>query len=198
MLSIGYLYPCWPENPAAVSLAFSVAVHHTLASLGIEGVKLKWPNDLVVENAKLGGLLVSASGEAGDDLALILGVGININVDAELLASVEQPAIDLAGIGQGEVSRNRLAAEIICNTADMLSIYPQVGFKPFAHYWNEHALYVGEQVRLFDQDQEFIGELKGVDEQGELCLQQAGGLSKFSKSELSLRPVLSLKKPVIA
>ena len=189
MLSVGYLYSSWPENPAAISLAFSVAVHRALVRLGVDHVKLKWPNDLVAKNAKLGGLLVSASGEAGGDLTLILGVGINIHVAADLLASIDQPAIDLAGIGQNEISRNRLAAEIISNTADMLSIYPEVGFKPFANYWNDHALYVGQKVRLFDNDQEFVGELKGVDDQGELCLQQEGGLSTFSKSELSMRPL---------
>jgi len=131
MLSIGYVYPNWPENPSAISLAFSVAVHRALTSLGAKTVKLKWPNDLVTQGGKLGGLLVSASGEADGDLVLVLGVGINIRMETELLSEIDQPVIDLAGIGQGSISRNKLAAEIINNTADMLSIYPKTGFKPF-------------------------------------------------------------------
>lgn len=196
MMSVGYVYPAWPEKPAAISLAFSVAVHRALVTLGAENVKLKWPNDLVVEdvgefqNAKLGGLLVSASGEAGGDLVLVLGVGINMSMNDELLSSIDQPAVDLSAIGQHSISRNRLAAEIINNTADMLTLYPQTGFQPFADYWNQHALFVGQQVRLFDSQSEYIGELRGVDEQGELCLvDRQGKLSRFNSSELSLRPI---------
>lgn len=188
MLSVGYTYDAWPDNPSAISLAFSVAVHRALMALGANSIKLKWPNDLVSQEAKLGGLLVSAAGEADGDLALVLGVGINMDVEENLLADIDQPAIDLAIIGHSRISRNALAAEIISNTADMLSLYPQTGFKPFADYWNEHATFVGEQVRLFDNEQEFTGVLKGVDEFGELCLlDQQGRLSKFNRSELSLR-----------
>ena len=193
MLSVGYVYPSWPENPPAISLAFSVAVHRALVGLGAHEVGLKWPNDLVARGAKLGGLLVSASGEAGGDLALVLGVGINVRVGRALLAGIDQPAIDLVSLGLGAVSRNRLAAEIINNTADILGIYRQRGFKPFADYWNEQALFVGEQVRIFDHRQiagqrEFVGELEGVDERAELCVRDRGGrLCRFNTSELSLR-----------
>lgn len=213
MLSIGYQYSSWPDNPSAISLAFSVAVHRALVELGATDVRLKWPNDLVADIApdmqaniesgrqapvgaskqtnslaKLGGLLVSAAGETGGEFALVLGVGINMRLGSDLLSGIDQPAVDLDGLGCGQISRNQLAAAIISNSADMLSLYPDTGFEPFADYWNKHAAFVGQQVRLFDGDCEYVGELQGVDKRGELCLLDSGGkMCRFNKSELSLR-----------
>ena len=190
MLSIGYRYPAWPQNTSAISLAFAVAVHRALVGLGAASVQLKWPNDIVANNSKLGGLLVTASGEAGGELSLVLGVGINVDLAADLLQQIDQPAIDLRRLDAAHITRNQLAAEIISNTAEMLSLYPESGFQPFADYWNSHAIWIGQQVRLFDGAQEYCGELQGVDANGELCLlDKQGHIGKFNSAELSLRPL---------
>lgn len=197
-LSIGFIFPDWPDNPSAISLAFSVAVHRalisTLSAISTDNnhLLLKWPNDLVALDKpikKLGGLLVSASGEAGGYFSMIMGVGININLGREIITQIDQPATDLSLEGYENVDRNKLVAEIISNTADMLSVYPRVGFEPFSQYWNKHGAFIGEQVRLFDQDREYRGTLKGVDSLGELILEtERGDYHRFNRSELSLRP----------
>lgn len=190
MLSLAYSYQSWPQNPAGLSLAFSVAVHRALLSLGVAEVQLKWPNDLVAGNAKLGGILVNASGEAGGDFSLILGVGVNVSLEQEHLEQIDQSATDLRRLSGQTPSRNALAAEIISNTAEMLELYPESGFEPFAEYWNQYAVYRGKHVRLFDGETEFTGELQGVDTEGQLCLvAEDGKRYLFNTAELSLRPV---------
>ena len=74
----------------------------------------------------------------------------------------------------------------------MLTLYPTVGFEPFAEYWNKYCAYRGEKVKLFDHDREHTGILTGVNLSGELVLEDEDGcLHSFSRSELSLRPVLN-------
>ena len=186
MLSLSHVYDAWPQNPSGLSLAFSVSVHSALVSLGVHEAGLKWPNDIVAQGCKLGGLLVSASGEADGELKVIIGVGLNLDLKQEDRKHIDQPAIDLKDLGC-RVSRNRLAAEIIINAQQMLKLYPQTGFAPFADYWNQNASFINEQVRLFDGTGEHRGELLGVDKDGQLQLNSANRILKFNTSELSLR-----------
>ena len=186
MMSLSHIYEAWPQNPSGLSLAFSVSVHSALISLGVHEVGLKWPNDIIAKGNKLGGLLVSASGEADGELKVVMGVGLNLELDEDDRQHIDQPAIDLKELGC-QVSRNQLIAEIIINVQEMLKIYPQAGFAPFADYWNQNACFINEQVRLFDGTDEYMGELLGVDKDGQLQLNTAKGMLKFNTSELSLR-----------
>lgn len=186
MLSLSHVYEAWPKNPFGLSLAFSVSVHSALTALGVREAVLKWPNDIVANGGKLGGLLVSAAGEAGGELKVVMGVGLNLDLHKADRSFIDQQAIDLKGLGYS-ISRNRLAAEIIANTREMLALYPQSGFSAFAEYWNQNACFINEQVRLFDGNQEYRGELLGVDDEGQLQLGTGNGILKFNTSELSLR-----------
>jgi len=186
MLSLSHVYEAWPQNPSGMSLAFSVSVHSALASLGVHEAGLKWPNDIIARGSKLGGLLVLASGEADGELKVVMGVGLNLELSQDDRQHIDQPAIDLKDLGC-QVSRNQLTAQIIINVQEMLKIYPQAGFGPFADYWNQNACFINEQVRLFDGTDEYKGELLGVDKDGQLQLNTADGIRKFNTSELSLR-----------
>ncbi len=186
MLSLSHIYESWPQNPSGLSLAFSVSVHSALSSLGVKEAALKWPNDIVANGGKLGGLLVSASGEAGGELKVIMGVGLNLDLHKTDRLHIDQTAIDLKDLGH-DISRNRLVAEIVANTREMLALYPQNGFSAFADYWNQNACFINEQVRLFDGSVEHRGELLGVDREGQLQLNTSDGIIRFTTSELSLR-----------
>ncbi len=189
MLSIGYRYPVWPENAAGLSLTFSVAVHRALTTLGADSVQIKWPNDLLSNGKKLAGLLINVTGEPGRELNLVMGAGINLATDPALLVDLDQPATSLLELGAGPLSRNQLAAEILSNTAEMLVLYSETGFAPFAEYWNGNCMYQGQMVRLFAAGAEHRGILQGVNELGVLCLSTPQGQMKFSSAELSLRPI---------
>jgi len=186
MLSLAHVYEAWPQNPSGLSLAFSVSVHSALTALGVKEAVLKWPNDIVASGCKLGGLLVSAAGEAGGELKVVMGVGLNLDLHKDDRKYIDQEAIDLKGLGHS-ISRNQLAAEIIGNTQEMLVLYQQNGFSAFAEYWNRNACFINEQVRLFDGYEEYQGELLGVDDDGQLQLATTSGILKFNTSELSLR-----------
>ena len=80
-----------PAALPALSLAVGVAVCRALEGIGARGVGLKWPNDVVADGAKLGGLLVDVQGEADGPVAVIVGVGINIDAIDQVAEVLTQP-----------------------------------------------------------------------------------------------------------
>ncbi len=190
MLSAGWRYGQWPTNPAALSLAFSVAVHKAIVDAGATGALIKWPNDIFLDGAKLAGLLVDAVGEASGECDLVFGVGVNLYLDAKVGKLIDQDWAHLQSVESADMSRNQMAANILANLIEMLSLYKDQGFAPFVRYWNEHAAYMGQAVRLFNDEVEYQGILKGVDETGELILEGIDAKNyRFARADISLRPL---------
>ena len=196
MLSIAWRYRQWPRNPAAMSLAFGVAVHQALVDSGVTDVQIKWPNDILLGGKKLAGLLVDAGGEASGACDFVFGVGINFYLEPETGKRIDQEWGHLFSIDPAGMSRNQMAASIVSNLVEALILYESEGFAPFMPYWNENAAYVNHPVRLFNESDELSGVLKGVDDAGVLVLDGFDGKEhRFTQSDISLRPLES-EEPV--
>lgn len=190
MMSVGWRYAEWPRTPSALSLAFAVAVHQSLSGSVENGVNIKWPNDILVEGKKIAGLLVDASGEASGGCELVFGVGINFSLGEERAAEIDQPWTHLSALDWVDLSRNNMAASIASNLVEALVLFEKDGFAPFATYWNKHAAFVGERVRLFNDNEEYRGELLGVNDTGELQLRsEMGEIHSFVQADVSMRPL---------
>lgn len=188
MMSVGWRYAEWPRNPSALSLAFAVAVHQSLCASGADQIDIKWPNDILLGGKKIAGLLVDATGEASGGCDLVFGVGINFLILDEDADQIDQPWSHLSAVKSVDPSRNNMAASVISNLLEALVLYQQDGFAPFASYWNEHAAFVGEKVRLFNADEEYQGELLGVNDNGELELRSdSGEKHSFVQADVSMR-----------
>ena len=87
-LSLAWQYPDLPADLSALSLVVGVAAVNALASLGVAGVRLKWPNDLVTADGKLGGILIEMRAEAGGPVHLVVGLGSNVMLDEAARAAV--------------------------------------------------------------------------------------------------------------
>ena len=92
MLSLGW--HLGGRSPSGLSLVVGLAIVDALAGLGVRGVGLKWPNDLVTESGKLGGVLVELNGERS-----VLGMGINVNIPTSSELGITQPFTDLNSMG---------------------------------------------------------------------------------------------------
>ncbi len=85
---VAWQYPDMPADLSALSLVVGVAAVNALASLGVSGVRLKWPNDLVTAGGKLGGILIEMRAEAAGPVHLVVGVGLNVMLDEAARAAV--------------------------------------------------------------------------------------------------------------
>ncbi|GGY77541.1 biotin--[acetyl-CoA-carboxylase] ligase [Marinobacter zhanjiangensis] len=167
-----------------LSLVGGIAMIESLALP--EGVKagLKWPNDLLLDNRKLAGILIELQGELEGAVRVILGVGLNVHMTEA--ASVDQPWTSLALAAPGRPwRRNQLAADILDQLVARLDAFEQSGFAPFCDLWNEYDLFRGQTLRATSGD--LYGQGLGVDDAGNYLLQTERGLQKINAGEISLR-----------
>ncbi|HUX25952.1 MAG TPA: biotin--[acetyl-CoA-carboxylase] ligase [Burkholderiales bacterium] len=173
---------------AGLSLATGVAVARALASEGIEGVQLKWPNDLLHAGRKLGGILVELQGNAAGPSAAVIGIGLNLRLRPGLRDAIAQPVTDLASIAAQLPPRNRLLASTLIELAQVLEQFAELGFAPLRQEWISRHAHQGRLVTLSSGEGKSVaGRAAGVAEDGALLLQTARGLERCVSGELSLR-----------
>ncbi len=178
-------------SPAALgglSLAVGVACVRALARLGLRGVRLKWPNDLVFEGAKLGGILVEIGGEAHGPCVAVIGVGINVQLPETARRGLGQPVTDLAAPGLALPARNDLLAKLLASVAEAAMLFERRGFAPFRAAWQRRHAWQGQRVRVLVAERRAIdGVAAGVAEDGALLLETPRGVERFHAGEVSLR-----------
>lgn len=189
-LSVLWRYPAGPAALGGMSLAAGAVVADTLCALGVEGLALKWPNDLLWQRRKLGGLLLEVSGESQGPSHLVVGLGVNLGMQASQGQGIDQPwvALDEALAGP-PVGRNLLAARLIDALLGALERYGQEGLEPFLDRWRAFDAFAGQPVRLILGDQVIEGLHAGISSDGALLLETADGHRSFQAGEVSLRPM---------
>ena len=192
LFSLSWVYKSVPTALSALSLAVAVEIAESLAINYNLPTKIKWPNDLLLSNAKLAGIIIDV--ETGEFCRIIIGVGLNVeNREVNSLEKIKQPVTSLLSEGVQSVDRNQLIGDIVNRLVKLLMIFPQAGFTAYQVKWESYAAHIGEQVelqRLSKGENQVVvaGELKGVNRQGCLCVQDAvGKIHEIIDSELSLR-----------
>ncbi len=134
-----------------LSLVAGIAAAEALQGAGVAQVRLKWPNDLVVDDGaglrKLGGLLVEGGGEHGGPASAVIGLGLNVAMPAAAGERIDQPWTDLAALGV-TASRTQLAAALIAQLVPALEVFDRDGFAPFAARWQAFDCLHGRDVEL--------------------------------------------------
>ncbi|MEJ2346446.1 MAG: bifunctional biotin--[acetyl-CoA-carboxylase] ligase/biotin operon repressor BirA [Gammaproteobacteria bacterium] len=187
-LSLYWRFPFSPSALAGLSLAAGVSAAMALEDAGVGDVSLKWPNDLLWRERKLGGILLEMAGEASGPCHVVIGVGINVAMPAAAGAGIDQPWVDLATIQPGAVpSRNRVAGLLLNHLLRAVQQYEARGVSPFIDQWQTRDATAGQPVELRLPDRAVTGIARGVDGQGALLLEHAGTVEPFSSGEVSLR-----------
>ncbi|WP_027857460.1 bifunctional biotin--[acetyl-CoA-carboxylase] ligase/biotin operon repressor BirA [Marinobacterium jannaschii] len=170
-----------------LSLVVGLALKKALAASGIEGVGLKWPNDLLFGNAKLAGILLEMTGDASGECQVIIGIGLNVAMQPEQAEAIDQPWTDLQSIKGGTVSRNELLAAVLNELVPMLDRFKQFGFEPFAEEWMAANAFQSLPVELQLGDQLIQGVCRGVNGSGALLLEREGETKAYHGGEISVR-----------
>ena len=168
-----------------LSLAVGVVLADALASLGVPGVELKWPNDIWVEGKKLGGVLVEIGGDVNGDCHAIIGVGLNVAMPAESAAGIDQAWVDLASMGYC-AGRNPLTAALIDHLLQMLASYQAQGFGAYRDAWLQRNALAGMEVSASGA-QSMQGVVVGLTAGGGLIVRTASGEQVLNGGEISVR-----------
>jgi BirA family biotin operon repressor/biotin-[acetyl-CoA-carboxylase] ligase len=168
---------------AALSLVAAVAVVRALRSLGARRVSLKWPNDLVVGEAKLGGILVETRSQNGVTRAVI-GVGINCRASADLERRVRRPVASLDQLVEA-VERNSLIEAIARALLEALAEFDARGLDAVRKQWEAMDAHAGRRLRVRLADGRTIsGVSAGLAEDGGLRLRTRAGLRAVSSGRV--------------
>lgn len=174
---------------SGLSLAAGVAAARALEDCGVPDVALKWPNDLVHGDAKLGGILVELGGEFMGPCHAIIGIGINVHLSEGVRAALDRPCTDLASLCGGDApSRNGLAAALIACMIDALETFDASGFAPFAQAWSKRDALAGRRIRVEGAHGVFDGVAAGVDARGALRVRTHEGTRVMDSAEITVRP----------
>lgn len=166
---------------AGLSLVAGVAAAEALHDLGFGGVRVKWPNDLVVADAggglrKLGGLLVEGGGEGGGPARAVVGLGLNVAMPAAHAAAIDQPWTDLATLAGGAPpSRNAVAAAVLERWLPAFDAFDAGGLAPFLPRYARVDALDGRAVRVHAADGVRDGTALGLGADGALRVRDARG-----------------------
>jgi BirA family biotin operon repressor/biotin-[acetyl-CoA-carboxylase] ligase len=170
-LSYGFRFEVGLPRLGPLSLVAGLACASALQRIGAADPGLKWPNDLVVDGAKLGGLLVELQGSVDGPCNVVIGVGINAWLPDALRSAIDQPTTDLAELGADPRQRNPVAAALIEALDRACARFQRDGFAPFAEAWAERDVLFGRAVDVHDADGSIRqGIADGVSERGGLWL----------------------------
>jgi BirA family biotin operon repressor/biotin-[acetyl-CoA-carboxylase] ligase len=189
-LSLGWSCAALPPNAPALSLAVGVCALRALRPWVSEGLRLKWPNDLVCAAGKLGGILIELRAESAGPAYIVIGIGINTALPRELVSQVEQTGtrpVDLAALGAARCDRNRLCAALVDELVAGIAQFELQGLAPFGAEWRGADALVGQVVNVSAPGGVFVGHARGIDAEGALCVQGPAGVQRFTTGEVSVR-----------
>ncbi|HEY0953131.1 MAG TPA: biotin--[acetyl-CoA-carboxylase] ligase [Roseateles sp.] len=168
---------------SGLSLTIGCTVADALDPAG-DRIRLKWPNDLFLDGAKLGGILIETIPLPGERRGVVIGIGLNLrplpaDADRSAFASGHAALQTLDPAATAANTLDRLAPALRASLAD----FETLGFGPWQLAFSRRDLAAGRRVRVGAQS----GIARGVSTCGELLLDTDTGLAHISGGELSLR-----------
>jgi BirA family transcriptional regulator, biotin operon repressor / biotin---[acetyl-CoA-carboxylase] ligase len=193
-LSMSWTFRDVPADLSALGLVIGVCELRALRTLGLDHAKLKWPNDVLVDERKLGGILIELRAESGGPACVVVGIGLNVALGAPLLAKIAATgagiaATDLVTAGLRQPARNAIAGAIVDFCIRGLLEFEREGLRPFIDDWRDADALRGRMIDVKGATGEVArGLARGVDLHGALLVETADeGLRKFISGDVSVR-----------
>ncbi len=160
-----------------LTLALGIGVVDALQRLGIDGISLKWPNDIIAHSGKLGGILTEARNGASSNVTVVAGIGLNVDLPDAMQALDRPPVtnkiVDLKDCTNNPPSREELSVSVIECLFDCMMRFESAGFAPFHDDWRKYDWLFGKQIIVDQPDGRCSGSADGVDEDGALIIRTA-------------------------
>ena len=172
--SLAYTFHEHPDQLPSLTLAIGLGVVYALQQLGIDGIRLKWPNDIVALDGKLGGILTEVQSRATAGVTIVTGVGLNLRLPDGAEIGIDSDwarrAVDVSEVTDTPPTREVIAAAIIESLHGVLRKFDALGFVGFAKDWDKHDWLRGRAVTVELPDKQLNGIAAGVDTDGALLV----------------------------
>jgi len=189
MMSLSWGFEQWPDTITGLGLAVALSTVEALNSDYDLDIKIKWPNDLMVGDDKLGGILIDMASNPRGGCNVVIGLGLNVHQPDWSVANADYQWQDLNGL-EVYPDRNVLIARFIDCWLEMLVQFSQTGFSLMRERWNKLSSYASKQIRVGSEDDYLTGTMLGVDAQGALLVEDAENkVHVITDSNVSVRLV---------
>lgn len=185
--SIGLNKTIKAEYLGLISLQVAVCIVNVLRQKGYTEAGLKWPNDILCQGKKLGGILIETKVLATDSFYLVIGFGLNVNLDDSDLQQIDQPAIGLNNMSDRIADRQELISAICSQILQDVMVFDLHLIDSLVNSFNQLDQLHGKQVLVKTVDEEISGIHLGILPTGHIQVQTSRGVESFAAAEISLR-----------
>lgn len=188
-MSVAYTFASQPDNLPALTLALGLAALDALDELGASKLELKWPNDLVALEGKLGGILTEVQNQPGTAVTVVAGLGINVdlpgNLDFGLESDWARRTVDLKSVCVAVPSYEELAGTITTHLLQAFADYERSGFAAVAERWSQYDWLRDREITIDTGQMQFSGLGAGVADDGALLIDTPeSGVRRFSSGTI--------------
>lgn len=173
----------WTFDPRKSIEGLSLVIGLAIAE--VLNVQVKWPNDILFDGRKLGGILVEIANHKNGLLNLVIGVGINVLLPTQ--TEISQPYAQLSEMDP-DIDRQTLFPTLIQHLYVRLERFEKEGINAeFQQAWQNHNAFFNSEVNVITEQRVISGIEQGIDERGYLRVQCGAELKMFNGGEVSLR-----------
>ena len=179
-----------PQTLDGVSLVTALSLVRALQDSGLKGMeklRVKWPNDVWLDNRKLAGILLELHRpvDAGGAQQLVIGLGINVDMPSAEWTAIDQAATDLVSHGNKGADRNKIISRVLAQLDSDLEQFMESGFACFRAQWQQLDMYYEKEVEVLTGNDKTTGTVKGVSNNGALVLQTKSGDKMITGGEVA-------------
>ncbi len=185
--TIGISRSIKPHNLGLISIVTGIGLCKALNHSGVNGVMLKWPNDIYYQNQKLGGILIESRPTTAGHYHFAIGIGINVSMTAEDLEDIPQAATSVNLICGNPISRNLLLAQVIRQVVPMIHGFDESSIPRLIEEFNEFDAFHNQRIRVTTSSRTIYGVNRGINTSGQLELETEQGRQQFSAADISIR-----------
>ena len=173
---------------SGLSLIAGLATCHAIETIThLNNLKIKWPNDILVNQQKIAGILIDINTESNQCCTAIIGIGINVNMQDANITEINQPWSSLQKITGQSFDRNALCATLINALLIYCERFCKMGLSDFMGEWAEKDCLFGQSIMALSDQQKIMGTGAGINTEGHLILTMPDQTQKaFSSGEIVL------------
>lgn len=178
-MSIAYTFDRRAAEIEGLTLAVGVGTVGALRQLGVDGISLKWPNDIVALDGKLGGILTEVRAGGRGNATVVTGIGLNVSIERPLAFGAESHwahrPVDLKSVTRDPPPRELLAGTLADHLYHAFQRFDEVGFAGFVDEWRRHDWLRGRDITVDMPGRRVTGVAAGVDDSGVLLVDTKNG-----------------------
>lgn len=187
--------PFLPQEAPKFTLLMAVALAQAFEKYPEVKIAIKWPNDILLNERKLVGILTEMNAEMEAINYIVIGTGINVNVPKDIAPQdIQDKLVSLADVCSNAIDRVKLLTVILKELEELYEKVLQEGFSFVLDRWREYSVTLGGKVKVIAPGETFVGLAKDIDESGALVVEKDDGTSqKVLAGDVSIRAAHSDK-----